>query len=83
MAYIITKEKVHRLLSELGCTQTEELPRYLVLSQGEGTLFRIEPLAAWLSRHGKNRTVPKLSTVHAHLPHSIRDSGEETHGLSV
>ena len=54
MAYIITKESFHRFLSALGDSRVHNLPRYLVLSKEEESLYRLESLERWLARNGKN-----------------------------
>ena len=53
MAYIITKESFRRFLSALGDSRAHNLPRYLVLSEEEESLYHLEPLERWLSRHNK------------------------------
>ena len=58
MAYIIPQEQVRRLLSGITNARAQKLPRYLVLSEEEASLYRLESLERWLTRHEKGRNLP-------------------------
>ena len=66
MAYLIPKKALTQWIGE---ETKQNLPCYLVLSHSTEDSYRLEPLAVWLSRHGKRKVIPKLS------PSGLSDTG--------